>query len=58
MVLGAMLDPGFIPLPAKPNTTKANIPSMLVVNPQAQSLLEARFVVQKPSVAPTLTWVT
>jgi hypothetical protein len=42
MVLGVMLDPESIPLPAKLNTTEANTPSMLVVNPQAQSLLEVR----------------
>lgn len=45
MVLGAMLDPESIPLLAKPNTTEANTPSMLVANPRVQSLLEARCVV-------------
>ena len=42
MVLGVMLDPESIPLPAKLDTTEANTPSMLVVNPQARSLLEVR----------------
>ena len=42
MVLGVMLDLESIPLPAKLNITKANTPSMLVVNPQVQSLLEVR----------------
>jgi hypothetical protein len=42
MVHGVMLDPESIPLPAKLNITKANTPSMLAVNPQAQSLLEVR----------------
>ena len=37
-----MLDPESIPLLAKLNITKVNTPSMLVVNPQARSLLEVR----------------
>ena len=49
MVLGVMLDPESIPLPAKLNTTKANTPSMLVVNPQAQSLLEVRRIIRRKS---------
>jgi len=55
MVPGAMSDRVSIPLPAKPNTTEANTPSMLVVNPQAQSLLEARHVSQNSCVFPALT---
>ena len=46
MVLGVMLGPASILLAAKPNTTEANTLSMLAVNPQAQSLLEARYVAQ------------
>ena len=49
MVLGVMLDPESIPLPAKPYTTKANTPSMLVVNPQARSLLEVRCNIRRKS---------
>ena len=49
MVLGVMLDPESIPLPAKRNITKANTPSMLVVNPQVQSLPEVRRNIRRKS---------
>ena len=49
MVLGVMSDPGSIPLPAKRNIIKANTPSMLVVNPQVQSLLEVRRNIRRKS---------
>ena len=49
MVLGVMSDLGSIPLPAKRNIIKANTPSMLVVNPQVQSLLEVRRNIRRKS---------
>ena len=49
MVLGVMSDLESIPLLAKRNITKANTPSMLVVNPQVQSLLEVRLNIRRKS---------